>query len=69
MAAFSFVQAHPFVETNIRAALVHHFVTDGQEVGEGDLLALAEAVLEREDPRTWYYALMNRPGFSGDSIV
>lgn len=59
VAAFAFGEAHPFVETNIRAALVHHFITDGRGAGEGELLALAEAVMDREDPRTWYYALMD----------
>lgn len=59
VAAFAFGEPHPFIETNIRAAYLHHFFPDQTGVADRDLLPLVDATLDREDPRTWYYALMD----------
>lgn len=59
VAAFAFGEPHPFIETNIRAAYLHHFFPDRTGVSDRDLLPLVDATLDREDPRTWYYALMD----------
>ncbi|MCA1790221.1 MAG: hypothetical protein LC667_10285 [Thioalkalivibrio sp.] len=59
VAAFAFGDAHPFLETNIRAAYLHHFFPDRDGVGDAELLPLVEATLDRADPRTWYYSLMD----------
>jgi len=59
VAAFAFGEAHPFLETNIRAAYLHHFFADRERVADAELLPLVEATLDRTDPRTWYYALMD----------
>jgi len=59
LTAFAFGEAHAFLETNIRAAFLHHFFPAGDDVPDSDLLPLVEATLDREDPRTWYYALMD----------
>lgn len=62
VAAFAFGDAHPFLETNIRAAFLHHFFPYRDGVPDSELLPLVEATLDRSDPRTWYYALMDYGG-------
>lgn len=57
--AFAFGVAVPYVETNIRAALIHWFFPDRAAVSDRELLPIVEATLDRDDPRTWYYALMD----------
>ncbi len=57
--AFAFGVAVPYVETNIRAALIHWFFPERDPVSDRELLPLVEATLDRGDPRTWYYALMD----------
>jgi len=57
--AFAYDEPGAFLETNIRAALLFHFFRGADEVPDRDLETVAEAVLDRDDPRTWYYALMD----------
>jgi A/G-specific adenine glycosylase len=57
--AFAFGEPIAFIETNIRAALIHRFFPDGRAVKDAELLPLAAETLDRENPRRWYYALMD----------
>ena len=57
--AFAFNEPAVFIETNIRAVFIHLFFTGTNAVGDRDILPLVEATLEREDPRTWYWGLMD----------
>ncbi len=57
--AFAHGIAVPFIETNIRAVFLHHFCEDAASVPDSAILPLVEATLDREDPRSWYYALMD----------
>lgn len=59
VSAFAFDIAIPFLETNIRAAYIHHFFQECSRVSDAELLPLVEATLDRDDPREWYYALMD----------
>ena len=59
VAAFAYGEAHPFIETNIRAVYLHHFFPDRTDVSDREILPLVEATLDRADPRSWYYALMD----------
>jgi A/G-specific adenine glycosylase len=59
VAAFAYGEAHPFIETNIRAVYLHHFFSDRTDVSDREILPLVEATLDRADPRSWYYALMD----------
>ncbi|HJV66767.1 MAG TPA: A/G-specific adenine glycosylase [Geomonas sp.] len=59
VAAFAFGEPTPFIETNIRSVFIHHFFPEHQAVHDSDLLPLVEITLDREDPRGWYYALMD----------
>jgi A/G-specific adenine glycosylase len=57
--AFAFGVPVPFLETNIRSAYIHHFFQECSRVSDMDLLPLVEATLDRENPREWYFALMD----------
>jgi A/G-specific adenine glycosylase len=46
-----------FIETNVRAALLHVFFADADDVPDRELRPIAEAVWDRDDPRGWGYAL------------
>lgn len=59
VAAFAFDIPSPFLETNIRRAIIHHFFPRRAEVRERDLFAVAARILDRTRPRAWHYALMD----------
>lgn len=59
IAAFAFGEAHPLVETNVRAVFIHHFFPRRRAVGDEEILPLVEATIDRRDPRRWYWALMD----------
>jgi A/G-specific adenine glycosylase len=48
-----------FVETNIRTVYIHYFFSDKEKVADADILQLVELTYDREDPRQWYWALMD----------
>lgn len=57
--AFAFGEAEPFVETNIRTVFLYHFFPDEERVPDASILRLVERTLDYDDPRSWYYALMD----------
>ncbi len=64
--AFAFGIATSFIETNIRAVYIDAFfkkttktASTGGLVHDKDLLPLIEKTLDHENPRQWYYALMD----------
>ncbi len=59
IAAFAYNKPTLFLETNIRTVLIHHFFSDGAVIDDKALLPIADAVLDRRNPRKWYSALMD----------
>lgn len=59
IAAFAFNRPVVFIETNIRSVFIHHFFPDATDVRDSRILPLVEATLDRENPRLWYWALMD----------
>jgi A/G-specific adenine glycosylase len=57
--AFAFNMPVVFIETNIRRIFIHFFFGDRETVTDAEILPLAERALYREDPCTWYNALMD----------
>jgi len=57
--AFAFNKAVPCIETNIRTVYLHHFFKDKKDVSDKELLPIIEKTLDRENPREWYWALMD----------
>lgn len=59
IAAFSGNRPELFIETNIRTVFLHLFFADQQGVPDREIMPLIEKTLDREQPREWYYALMD----------
>ena len=59
VAAFAFGEPTPFIETNIRSVFIHHFFPDRAAVKDSEILPLVQLTLDRDQPRDWYYALMD----------
>lgn len=59
IAAFAFNRPEVFLETNIRAVLLHLFFPDQDGITDKELLPVATAILDQVNPRDWYNALMD----------
>ncbi len=59
IAAYAFNYPSIFIETNIRSVFIHEFFGDATDVSDKELLPYIEAVLDRDNPRDWYNALMD----------
>ena len=59
IAAFAFNQPVVFIETNIRSVFIHFFFNDRHNIHDRDILPLVDITLDRDNPRHWYYALMD----------
>ncbi len=59
ISAFAFGKALPFIETNIRSVFIHHFFPKKKKISDKEILPLVAETLDTENPREWYYALMD----------
>lgn len=59
ISTFAFNLPNIFIETNIRAVYIFFFYPDGEDIPDTALLELIQETLYTEDPRLWYYALMD----------
>lgn len=59
ISAFAFNRPEVFIETNIRSVFIHFFFRDQAIVSDGEILPLVEKTLDYDNPRLWYYALMD----------
>jgi len=57
--AFAFNMPVAFIETNIRRVFIHFFFSGDGPVRDADILPLVKRALDRENPRVWYWALMD----------
>ena len=57
--AFAFNLPSVLVETNIRRLFLHRFFPCRDSVPDREILPFVSATLDRENPRDWYYALMD----------
>lgn len=57
--AFAFNTPVPVIETNIRTVYLHHFYKGKTKVTDTELFCHIEATLSRDNPREWYWALMD----------
>ncbi|MDZ7786361.1 MAG: A/G-specific adenine glycosylase [Candidatus Saccharibacteria bacterium] len=48
-----------FIETNIRSVFIHHFFKEQDDIGDESVKRLLAEVLDRKDPRSFYWALMD----------
>ncbi len=48
-----------FIETNIRRIYIHHFFSHRKLVSDAELLPLIAETMDRDNPREWFWALMD----------
>lgn len=56
---YSFNRAEIFIETNIRTVYIHHFFPKEATVTDKEIAHLVEQTLSSNNPREWYWALMD----------
>lgn len=59
VAAFAFNSPTVFIETNIRSVFLHYFFPNQTNVPDTDLRPLIAATVSLDNPREWYWALMD----------
>ena len=59
IAVFAFNRPVTFIETNIRSVFIHFFFPGKDCVPDTAIFPLVEKTLDTENPREWYYALMD----------
>lgn len=56
---YAFNQPVVFVETNVRTVYFHYFFATEEKVSDAQLVPLIEATIDKENPREFYWALMD----------
>jgi A/G-specific adenine glycosylase len=56
---YAYNQPKVFIETNIRTVYLHEFFAGVDSVKDKDITTLVAATLDHENPREWYWALMD----------
>jgi len=59
ISTFAFGLPNVFIETNIRSVYIFFFFSKRTDVSDKEILELIEETLYIENPRAWYYALMD----------
>ena len=59
MIVFTYNIPLSFIETNIRTVFIYFFFPDRHKVHDSEVMALVGETLDRDNPRQWYYALMD----------
>lgn len=67
--AFAFNKPKVFIETNIRRVFIHHFFKNRRKVHDNEIFPLIERMLDKKNPRDWYYALMDYGAMLSKEIV
>ncbi|HEV2600892.1 MAG TPA: hypothetical protein VGT41_01210 [Candidatus Babeliales bacterium] len=57
--AFAFNTPTIFIETNIRTVFIHSFYKNEIDISDAQLMPLIAATVDWDNPREWYYALMD----------
>lgn len=59
MCCYASNQPVSFIETNIRTVFIHKFFPEKDSVDDKDILELVTQACDKENPRQWYWALMD----------
>jgi len=59
IACFAYNRLSVFIETNIRAVMLHFFFNGREGITDREILPIIEETLDRNNPRIWYWALMD----------
>jgi A/G-specific adenine glycosylase len=63
--AFAFGKPSVLIETNIRRVFIHCYFLDRPLVSDREIIPLIKETLDHENPRDWYYALMDYGSYLG----
>jgi A/G-specific adenine glycosylase len=68
--AFAYRAPSVYIETNVRAVFIHEFFADAEgTVSDRQLFPLVERTCSVDDPRGWYYALLDYGCYLKQSVV
>lgn len=67
--AFAFNKPTIFIETNIRTVFLHYFFVGKNGIDDKELHPLVTATVDQENPREWYYALMDYGSISKNPFL
>lgn len=56
---YSYNKPEIFIETNIRTVIIHHYFPDKQEVSDTEIRTILQDVINHENPRGFYWAMMD----------
>lgn len=56
---FAFNKPTVFIETNIRIVFIYFFFPNKNKINDKEILPLIEKTLDKNNPRKWYYSLMD----------
>ena len=56
---FAFQEPEVYLETNVRTVFLHEFFPGVDQVPDRELIPLVQASCPMDDPRAWYYALLD----------
>lgn len=56
---FAFNKPTTFIETNIRTVFIYFFFKNQKNVHDKEIYQLVEQTVDQQNPREWYYALMD----------
>lgn len=68
VAVYAFNQPVVFIETNVRTAFIHHFFKNKLGIPDIAIKGLVEETLDHENPREWYWALMDYGTFIKQTV-
>jgi len=60
---FSWNESVVCIETNIRRVFLHYFFSDQKSVSDKEILPVIEKMVDTDNPREWYFALMDYGSF------
>ena len=63
--AFAFNMPESFIETNIRRTFIHFFFPGRKKVSDAAIMPIVARTLDHDNPREWYWALMDYGAFLG----
>jgi A/G-specific adenine glycosylase len=56
---YAFDMPIAFIETNVRRVILHFYFPEQEDVPDSRIHPLVEETMDRENPREWFYALMD----------
>jgi len=56
---FAYNKPTIFIETNVRVVFIYFFFPTEKNIKDKDILPIVEKTLDKQNPRNWYYALMD----------